>query len=90
MKPIKPVTIPQGVPVNDDGILVYLPLFDPSDIGKMDPELQLEKIRAFHCAYGQYDILEAIDKDVEERGNPYVGKKLWPPEREVKSDAPKR
>ena len=30
----------------------------------MNPELQLEKIRAFHCTYKQYDILEAIDEKV--------------------------
>lgn len=76
MRPIKKVTIPQGVPVEGTNPIQYMPLFTMEEIGTMTPELQLEKIRAFHCAYGQYDILERIDDGVEKNGNPYRGKRL--------------
>lgn len=76
MNPIKMVVIPQGVPVEGTNPIQYMPLFTMEEVGKMSPEMQLEKIRAFHCAYGQYDILEKIDEDVEKSGNPYRRKTL--------------
>lgn len=78
MRPIQPVTIPQGVPMEGTSPVVYMPLFTMQEISEMTPELQLEKIRAFHCAYGQYEILEKIDAEVEAEGNPYERKPLVP------------
>lgn len=76
MRPIKKVTVPQGVPMEGTDPIVYMPLFSMEEIGAMTPEIQLEKVRAFHCAYGQYDILEKIDANVEKNGNPYRRKPL--------------
>lgn len=76
MKPIQMVTVPAGVPVADTNPLQYVPLFSMKELGAMTPELQLERIRAFHCAYGQYDQLERLDDEVERNGNPYQGKPL--------------
>lgn len=76
MRPIKKVTIPQGVPMEGTNPIVYMPLFTMEEISKMSPEIQLEKVRAFHCAYGQFDILERIDANVEKNGNPYRRKSL--------------
>ena len=76
MRPIKRVVIPQGVPVEGTDPIRYMPLFDGKELGIMSAELQLEKIRAFHYALGQLDILEKIDEEVELKGNPYEGKPL--------------
>lgn len=77
MRPIQMVTIPQGVPVEGTDPVMYMPLFTMEEIGRMSPEIQLEKIRAFHCAYGQYDILEKIDEKVEQGCNPYRRESLF-------------
>ena len=77
MKPIKPVIIPQGAQIEGTNPIQYMPVFTSEELGSMSPELQLEKIRAFHCAYGQYDILEKIDEEVERKGNPYIPKPLF-------------
>lgn len=76
MKTIEMVTIPQGVPVEGTDPIQYMPLFSMEEIGAMTPEIQLAKVRAFHCAYGQFDILERIDRGVEVDGNPYRRKTL--------------
>lgn len=76
MRPITKVTIPQGVPIEGTDPIIYMPLFSMEEIGAMSPEMQLEKVRAFHCAYGQFDILEMIDANVEKNGNPYRRKPL--------------
>lgn len=76
MQPIAKVTIPQGVPMEGTDPIVCMPLFSMEEIGTMTPEAQLEKVRAFHCAYGQFDILEKIDATAEKSGNPYRRKSL--------------
>ena len=77
MRPIQKVTIPQGVPIKGTNPVVYMPLFTMEEMGRMTPEMQLEKIRAFHCAYGQYDILEKIDEKVDQGCNPYRRNSLF-------------
>lgn len=78
-KPLRMITqIPAGYPIEPDakGIIKYLPVFTCEELGKMTAEMHLERTRAFYAAYGQYDDLERLDKEVEEKGNPFERKPL--------------
>ena len=70
----KPVKMIRSVP----GEYVYVPVFTCEEIIELNPDEILKRVRQCHIKCGQLDILEAIDKDVAENGNPYIPKTFFP------------
>lgn len=75
-KPIKMIPVKAGE-------YVHVPVFTCEEVASLSPEEMLKRVRDCHIKHGQFDILEAIDKRVEERGNPYGGRQLFPKPKEA-------
>lgn len=67
-----------GVPPAKSSEWVYVPVFSFTEISQLSPDEILEWVRRCHVKCGQLDILKQIDKGVQERGNPYIPKQLFP------------
>lgn len=60
------------------GEYVYVPVFTSEELATLSPDEMLKRVRECHIKWDQLDILEKIDKRVEEKGNPYIPRQIFP------------